>query len=71
MLVYCLKQKKQKNKKKTGSKNPKVVKVNKWRIMPLAVIVKINQKEETNRLLTNLELRAPLSKIPILSENLF
>ena len=39
--------------------------------MPLAVIVKINQKEETNRLLTNLELRAPLSKIPILSENLF
>ena len=73
MLPYCLK-----CKKNTESINPKVSATSNGRTMILAKCVicgskksKFIKKQEAKGLLSNLGIRTPLSKIPVLGDVLF
>ena len=73
MLSYCLK-----CKKSTESINPKVSKTTSGKVMILSTCAicdskksKFIREEEAKGLLTNLGLRTPLSKIPVLGDILF
>ena len=61
--------------KKTESKNPTVANTNKGKLMLLSKCVTCDSKEsrfikeqEASRLLSNVRLKAPLSKIPLLGD---
>ena len=81
MLSYCLKCKKIKNKKKnkqTESIDPKVSTTSNGRTMILSKCaicgskkLKFIKKQEAKELLSNLGIRTPLSKIPLLGDVLF
>ena len=73
MLSYCLK-----CKKNTESINPKVSKTTNGKTMILSTCAKCGSKkskfikeQEAKGLLSNLDLRTPLNKIPILGDILF
>ena len=73
MLSYCLK-----CKKNTESIDPKVFATSNGKTMILSKCVicsskksKFIKKQEAKGLLSNLGIRTPLSKIPILGDNLF
>ena len=73
MRSYCLK-----CRKDTENKNPKVSKTSDGRTMLLKNCAICNSKksrfiqdQEANRLLSNLGIRTPLSKVPILGDILF
>ena len=73
MLSYCLK-----CKKNTESINPKVSKTTNVKAMILSKCAicgskksKFIKEQEANRLLSNLGLRTPLNKIPVLGDILF
>ena len=73
MLSYCLK-----CKKNTESVNPKVSKTTNVKAMILSKCAicgskksKFIKEQEANRLLSNLGLRTPLNKIPVLGDILF
>ena len=72
MLSYCLKYK-----KNTESINPKVSKTTNGRMMLLTCAIcgskksKFIKKQEAKGLLSNLGLRTPLNKIPLLGDILF
>ena len=73
MVSYCLK-----CKKSTESINPKVSKTTSGKVMILLTCAicdskksKFIKEEEAKGLLTNLGLRTPLSKIPVLGDILF
>ena len=76
---YCLKCKKKKKKKKiAGSIDPKVSATSNARKMILSKCAicgskksKFIKKQEANGLLSNLGIRTPLSKIPLLGDVLF
>ena len=69
MLWYCL--------KKLKSKNQRFLNANKKTMLLLKCAVRDSKKprfmkeQDTSGLLNNLELKRPLSKIPILGDNLF
>ena len=74
MLSYCLKCKK----KNTESINPKVSKLTNGKTMMLSKFVicgnkksKFIKKQQAKRLLSNLGIRTPLNKIPLLGDILF
>ena len=81
MLSYCLKRKKKKKKKKkenTESINPIISKTKSGGTMTLLKCAVCNskksrfiKKQEAKGLLSNLGIRTPLSKIPILGDILF
>ena len=73
MLSYCLK-----CKKNTESINPKVLKTRNGKIMILSKCAicsskksKFIKEQQANGLLSNLGLRTPLNKIPVLGDILF
>ena len=73
MLSYCLK-----CKRNTESINPKVSKTTKGKAMILSTCAiccskksKFIKQQEANGLLSNLGLRTPLNKIPVLGDILF
>ena len=73
MLSYCLK-----CKKNTGSINPKFSKTTNGKIMMLSKCAacgskksKFIKEQEVKRLLSNLDIRTPLNKIPLLEDILF
>ena len=73
MLSYCLK-----CKKNTDSINPKVSKTTNGKTMILSTCAicgskksKFIKEQQAKGLLSNLDLRAPLNKIPVLGEILF
>ena len=73
MLSYCLKRK-----KNTESINPKVPKTNNGKTMILSKCAicdskksKFIKEQQAKRLLSNLGLRTPLNKIPVLGDILF
>ena len=73
MLSYCLK-----CGKNTESKNPKFVKTNNRRILFLSKYAVCNSRkwkfvkeQEVNGLLSRLEIKTPLSKIPLVGPLLF
>ena len=73
MLLYCLK-----CKKNTESINPKVSKTTNGKTMILSKCVicgskisKFIKEQQAKRLLSNLGLRTPLNKIPVLGDVLF
>ena len=73
MLSYCLK-----CKRNTESINPKVLKTTNDRMMILSTCVicgskksKFLKEQEAKGLLSNLSLRTPLNKIPVLGDILF
>ena len=73
MLSYCLK-----GRKNAESKNPKVVRTKNERIMHLSKCSVCNSKktkflkeQEARRLLSYLEIKAPLRQIPLLGPLLF
>ena len=73
MLSYCLK-----CKRNTESINPKVLKTTKGRMMTLSTCAicgskksKFIKQQEAKGLLSNLGLRRPLNKIPVLGDILF
>ena len=73
MLSYCLK-----CKKNTESINPKVLKTTNGKAMILSTCAKYGSKkskfineQEAKGLLSNLGLRTPLNKIPVLGDILF
>ena len=73
MLSYCLKRR-----KNTESKNPKVVRTKNGRIMLLSKCSVCNSRkskflkeQEPRGLLSSLEIRTPLSQIPLLDPLLF
>ena len=77
MLSYCLKCKKKK-KKNTGSINPKVSKTTNGKTMILSKCTicgskksKFIKKQQAKGLLSNLGIRTPLNKIPLLGDILF
>ena len=77
MLSYCLKYKKKK-KKNTESIDPKVSATSNGRTMVLSICAicggkksKFIKKKEAKGLLSNLGVRTPSSKIPILRDVLF
>ena len=79
MLSYCLKCKKKKKKKKnTESINPKVSKTSNGKTMILSECAicgskksKFIKEQQAKGLLSNLGLRTPLNKIPILGDIFF
>ena len=78
MLPYCLKCKKKKKKKNTESIDPKFSATSNGKTMTLskcAICIskksKFIKKQEAKGLLSNLGIRAHLSKIPILGDVLF
>ena len=73
MLSYCLK-----CKKNTESINPKVSKTTNGKTMILSTCVicgskksKFIKEQQAKELLSNLDLRTPLNKIPVLGDSLF
>ena len=73
MLSYCLK-----CRKKTESKNPKVARTKNGRIMLLSKYAardskksKFIKEHEASELLSNLGIKTPLSKIPLIDPLLF
>ena len=73
MLLYCLK-----CRKNTESKNPKVAKTKKGRIVPLSKYTvcdskksKFIREQEASGLLSSLGIKTPLNKIPLLGSLLF
>ena len=73
MLPYCLK-----CKKNTESINPKVSKTSNNKIMILSQCAicgskksKFSKEQQAKGLLSNLGIRAPLNKIPLLGDTLF
>ena len=73
MLSYCLK-----CKKNTGSINPKFSKTTNGKTMMLSKCAvcgskksKFIKEQEVKRLLSNLDIRTPLNKIPLLEDILF
>ena len=73
MLSYCLK-----CRKNTERKNPKVTKTKSGRIMLLSKCAVCDSKkpkfitqQEASRLLSSLEMKTPLSKIPLVGPLLF
>ena len=73
MLSYCLK-----CRKNTESKNPKVARTKNGRIMLLSKCAvcdseksKFIKQEEATGLLSSLEIKTPLSKIPLIGPLLF
>ena len=73
MLSYCLK-----CRKNTERKNPKVAKTKNGRIMLLSKCAvcdnkkpKFIKQQEASRLLSSLEVKTPLSKIPLVGPLLF
>ena len=73
MLSYCLK-----CRKNTESKNPKVVKTKKGRIMPLSKCAvcdnkksKFIKEKEASRLLSSLRIKTPFSEISLVGPLLF
>ena len=73
MLSYCLKYK-----RNTESINPKVSKTTNGKAMILSTIAicggkksKFMKQQEAKGLLSNLGLRTPLNKIPVLGDTLF
>ena len=78
MLSYCLKCKKKKKKKNTESINSKVSKTSNGKTMILSECAicgskksKFIKEQQAKRLLSNLGLRTPLNKIPILGDIFF
>ena len=80
MLSYCLKCKKKKKKKKknTENTNPVVSKTSNGKIMILSKCAicgakksKFIEEQEAKGLLSNLGIKTPLSKIPLLGDTLF
>ena len=76
MLSYCLKCKKKK--KNTESINPKVSKTNNGKKMMLSKFVvcgtkksKFIKEQQAKGLLSNLDIRTPLNKIPLFGDILF
>ena len=77
METYCLKCK-QKKKKKTKNIDPKFSSTSNGKSMTLSKYAicgskksRIINKQEAKRLLSNLGIRTPLSKVPILGDILF
>ena len=77
MLSYCLKCRKKKT-KKTESKNPKAARTKNGRIMPLSKCaacdgkkLKFIKEQEVSELLSSLEIKTPLIKIPLVGPLLF
>ena len=69
MLSYCLK-----CKRNTESINPNVLKTTNGRMMILttcAILSKFIKEQQAKGLLSNLGLRTPLNKIPVLGDILF
>ena len=78
MLSYCLKCKKQQQKNKTNSISPLISETKNGRTMILSKCAVCNtkksrfiKKQDAKGLLSNLGIRTPLSKIPILGDVLF
>ena len=78
MLSYCLKCKKKKKKKNTENINPLVSKTKNGGTMILSKCAICNSKksrfinkQEAKGLLSNLVIRTPLNKIPVLGDVLF
>ena len=78
MLSYCLKCKKKKKKKNTESIEPKASATSNGRTMVLSKCAICGskkstfvKKQEAKGLLSNLGIRTPLSKIPLLGDVLF
>ena len=78
MLSYCLKCKKKKKKKNTESINPKFSKTTNDKTMILSKCAicgskksKFIKEQQAKGLLSNLGLRTPLNKVPVLGDILF